>query len=88
DRSVSLFLVPKKNLRRIKVWQNILERIVVSPVDFLKQYFKRNFSECGFSADKGRFSSIIKQKRDDRQQNALFLNTLLHNIFTVRINPK
>jgi len=88
DRSVSLFLIPKKNLCRIKTWRDILERILESPVSFLKQYFKRNLSESCFSADKGRFSSIIKQKRDDRQQSALFSNTLLHNIFTVRTNPK
>jgi len=54
----------------------------------LKQYFKRNFSESYVSADKGRFGNIIKQQRDDRQQSALFSNTLLHNIFTIRTNPK
>jgi transposase len=52
DRSVTLFLIPKKNLRRIKAWRNILGRIVASPIGFLKQYFKRNLSECCFSADK------------------------------------
>ncbi len=88
DRSVSLFLIPKKNLRRIKPWQNILERVLESLVSFLMQYFRRNLSVCCFSADKGRFGNIIKQQRDDRQQSALFSNTLLHNIFTVRTNPK
>jgi hypothetical protein len=53
-----------------------------SPIDFLKQYFKRNLSECCFSANKRRFGNIIKQQRDDRQQSALFSNTLLQHLYS------
>jgi len=88
DRTVSLFLIPKKNIARIGAWADILTRMMVSPVDFLSEYYHRNICESGFSADKGRFGSIVRQRREDRQQTALFSNALFHNIYSVRINPK
>jgi transposase len=88
DRSVSLFLIPKKNISRIGAWADILARMRASPVDFLSEYFHRNLSESGFSADKGRFGSIVRQRREDRQQTALFSNALFHNIYAIRIDPK
>ena len=42
DRSVSLFLIPKKNIARIGAWADILGRMMASPVDFLSEYFHRN----------------------------------------------
>jgi len=62
--------------------------MMASPVDFLSEYFHRNVCESGFSADKGRFGSVVRQKREDRQQTALFSNALFHNIYATRINPK
>jgi transposase len=88
DRSVSLFLIPKKNIKRIGAWADILTRMMASPVDFLSEYFRRNLSESGFSADKSRFGSLVRQRREDRQQTALFSNALFHNIYATRINPK
>jgi transposase len=88
DRSVSLFLIPKKNIARIGAWSDILTRMMASPVGFLSDYFHRNLSESGFSADKGRFGSIVRQRREDRQQTALFSNALFHNIYAIRIKPK
>jgi transposase len=88
DRSVSLFMIPKKNIAKVGVWADILTRMMASPVDFLSEYFHRNVSESGFSADKGRFGTIVRQKREDRQQTALFSNALFHNIYAIRINPK
>lgn len=88
DRTVSLFLIPKKNIARIGAWGDILTRMMASPVDFLSEYYHRNICESGFSADKGRFGSIVRQRREDRQQTALFSNALFHNIYAIRINPK
>lgn len=88
DKTVSLFLIPKKNIARIGAWADILKRIAASPFDFLSEYFHRNVCESGFSADKGRFGRTIKQKRFDRQETALFSNALLHNLYAIRINPK
>jgi transposase len=88
DRTVSLFLVPKKNIVKIGAWAPILMRMAASPIDFLSEYFHRNLCESGFSADKGRFGRSIKQKRTDRQETALFSNAFLHNLYAIRINPK
>jgi transposase len=88
DRSVSLFLIPKRNIARIGVWADILGRMMVSPVDFLSEYFHRDVCESGFSADKGRFGRTIRQKREDRQQTALFSNVFFHNLYAIRINSK
>lgn len=67
DRSVSLFLVPRKNVVRVGGWAAILGKMMVSLVDFLLEYFRSDFSESGFCADKGRFGSIVRQRREDRQ---------------------
>ncbi len=88
DRKVSLFLIPKKNITQIGAWADILTRMMASPAAFLSEYFHRNLSESGFSADKGRFGGLIRQRREDRQQTALFSNALFHNIYAIRINPK
>lgn len=88
DRSVSLFLIPKKNIAKIGAWRDILTRMMASPVDFLSEYYHRNLCESGFSADKGRFGSTVRQRREDRQQTALFSNALFHNVYAIRVNPK
>ena len=87
-KSVSLFLIPKKNIAKIGAWADILTRMMASPVAFLSEYFHRNVCESGFSSDKGRFGRVIKQKREDRQETALFSNAFLHNLYAIRINPK
>jgi transposase len=53
---------------------------MASPVDFLAEYFHRNVCESGFSADKGRFGKTIRQKREDRQQIALFSNVFSQSL--------
>jgi transposase len=88
DRTVSLFLIPRKNLARIGAWADILTRIMASPVEFLSEYFHRNVCESGFSSDKSRFGRTVKRKRVDRQEMALFSNAFLHNLYAIRINPK
>ena len=88
DRTVSLFLIPKKNIAKVGAWADIFSRMKASPVDFLSEYFHRNVCESGFSSDKGRFGRVIRQKRVDRQETALFSNAFPHNLYTIRINPK
>jgi len=87
-RSVSLFLIPKKNIAKVGAWADILTRMAASPFEFLSEYFRRNLSESGFSSDKGRFGRVIRQRRPDRQETALFSNAFLHNLHAIRINPK
>ena len=84
----TLFLIPKKNIAKIGLeWAKIIKRMKEDPYLFLKSYLLRNLSESGFSADKRRFGGVIRQKREDRREMALFSIALLHNVFTVRVRP-
>jgi len=83
--STSVYVIPKKNICNFGAeWMRVLKRMVEAPAEFLKSYFQRNLSESGFSSDKRRFGWRIRQKRDDRREQALFCMTLLHNMFFVR----
>jgi len=46
----------------------------------MREYYRRNLSETGFSADKNRFGRKLRQKREERREMAL-----LHNIFITRV---
>jgi len=86
DKETAVYVIPKKNLSRIGFdWLRVIERIVKAPYKFMKRYFKRNLSESGFSADKRRFGWLIRQKREDRREMALFAVGLWHNLFAVRV---
>jgi len=86
DAETAVYVIPKKNLARIGFdWLRVIERIVEAPYRFLKRYLKRNLSESGFSADKRRFGWLVRQRREDRREMALFAIGLLHNIFAVRV---
>ena len=87
-KETALYLIPKKNIAKVgSEWTRIIRRMIEDPYLFLKNYYLRNLSESGFSADKRRFGGLIRQKREDRREMALFSITLLHNIFTVRVRP-
>ena len=84
----ALFLVPKRNISRIGFrWAEVVERALSDPAGFLGRYFERSFSEVVFSAVKRRFGWVVRQRRPDRQEGALFTISLLHNLFTVRVGP-
>ncbi len=88
DKETMLYLIPKKNLAMVGVfWAPILRNIKEDPYLFLKGYYLRNLSESGFSADKRRFGSVVRQKRDERREIALFSIAFLHNVFTTRVRP-
>ena len=85
-KKTSVYLLPKKNIAKVGLkWAKIFNEILEDPVKYLKNYFLRNLSEAAFSADKRRFGWVIRQKREDRQEMAMFSIALLHNIFTVRV---
>ncbi len=84
----AVYVIPKKNISKIgPEWFRVIRRIVDGPISFLRNYFRRNLSEAGFSADKRRFGWTIRQRREDRKEAAMFSIALLHNIFTVRVKP-
>lgn len=84
----AVYVVPKSNISRIGFrWAEVIERAMADPVAFLGRYFERSLSEVVFSAVKRRFGWVVRQRRSDRQEGALFTVSLLHNLFTVRVGP-
>jgi len=77
------YLIPKKNvsLKNGLKWNEMLTRFVKDTFGYLKEYFKRNNSESGFSADKKLFGWKINQKRDDRIDTAIFCKMIWRNLF-------
>lgn len=85
-RKVSVFVIPKKNISKIGIkWSNIFRRIAEDPIAYLSRYFLRNLNESGFSSDKRRFGDLIRQRREDRQETALFSIAVLHNVYAIRV---
>ena len=83
---VEVVVIPKKNISNIGIeWPRIIRKILKSHVGYLKEYYQRNLGEGGFASDKGRFGRMIRQKRQDCQETALFSIGLLQNLFFVRV---
>lgn len=82
----AVYVLPKKNVTvgGGAKWNDILERLLANPTLFLKEYFKRNQSESGFSEDKRRIRHRYSQKRYDRLETAHILTCLWHNLFWLR----
>ncbi len=70
------------------LWSGVFKRMMESPLYYVCEYFKRNLSERGHSSGKRRFGWTIRQKREDRQEMAMFVTTLFHNLFFTRMNLK
>ena len=82
DQDVTLYLIPKKNIASFGAqWAPIFQHILLDPVTFLSQYFLRNLSETGHSADKRRFGEHIRQIRDERRETETSCIAVLHNLF-------
>jgi len=87
-KETAVYLIPKKNIAKIGLeWARIIKTLIENPIQYMKNYFMRNLSESGFSADKRRFGWHIRQKREDRREMAIFTIGLLHNLFTIRVRP-
>jgi transposase len=87
-KETELYLIPKKNIANVGLeWSQILRRATEDPYLFLKGYYLRNLCEAGFSADKRRFGGVVRQRREDRRETALFSIVFLHNIFMARVRP-
>lgn len=82
-KNVMVYLIPKKNatIRGTRKWKKILASFVTDIKGFLREYFKRNQSESGFSEDKRRFGWKIPQRRKDRIETYDFCTALWHNLF-------
>ena len=78
-----VYLIPKRNvtLRGSKKWKNMLRSFLTGTFAYLKEYFRRNNSESGFSSDKRRFGWTVRQRKDERIDVAQFTILLWHNLF-------
>jgi transposase len=58
-----------------------------SPVVFCQSIFTGTSLIAILQRTREGLATMVRQRREDRQQTALFSNALFHNI-TIRINPK
>lgn len=77
-----VYIIPKKNveLGNGLKWNDTMKDFLFNTINYLKEYFKRNNSESGFSSDKKMFGWRVSQKREDRIDTSLFVRTVWHNL--------
>ena len=80
-----VYVIPRKNatVRGSWKWKDTMEDFVNNTFSYLGQYFRRNNSESGFSADKRMFGWTVGQKRDDRIDTALNCTGIWHNLMNL-----
>ncbi len=80
-----VYVIPRKNatLRGSWKWKDTMEEFVNDTIPYIEQYFLRNNSESGFSADKRWFGWTVGQKRDDRISTALTCTGVWHNLLNL-----
>lgn len=80
-----VYVIPRKNatLRGSWKWKNAMAEFVQATLPYLEQYYLRNNSESGFSADKRLFGWKVGQKREDRIDTALTCTNVWHNLLNL-----
>jgi len=80
-----VYVIPKKNatLNGSWKWKDTMEDFVNDTMTYLRQYYLRNNSESGFSADKRCFGWKVAQNRDDRISTALTSTGVWHNLMNL-----
>ncbi len=80
-----VYVIPRKNatLRGGWKWKRTMMEFVDNTHAYLRQYYLRNNSEAGFSADKRWFGWKIEQRREDRIETAHACENLWHNLFNL-----
>lgn len=82
---IKCYLIPKKGtkVRGSTAWLKMLNEFYFNTKKYLKEYFKRNQSESGFSEDKRRFGWRIPQKIEKRIDIAYFSIFTWHNLLWI-----
>ena len=82
NENTMIFLIPKSNsrIRGRRNWREIIRRFMDDPMNYLREYFRRNASESGFSSDKRATGCLIYQRRKDRKETSGFCKGLIHNL--------
>jgi len=79
----TVYIIPRKDAKLghgIK-WYETMKSFVENTMNHLEEYYKRENSESGWSADKKMFGWNVRQKRADRIDTALFVRAIWHNLF-------
>jgi len=82
DRGTAVYVIPKSNatIRGSYAWKDMVRDLISYPFLFLSEYFRRERSESGFSADKRCDGWKIWQRRDDRIETATMCKGVWHNL--------
>jgi len=85
DKDTAVYVIPKKDatLNGSQKWKDIMKEFITNTFHYFEEYYKRENSEAGFSADKRLFGWEIAQRREDRIDSALFCTGLWHNLFNL-----
>jgi transposase len=80
-----VYVIPKKNatLNGSWEWKRTMFDFVDNTLPYLEEYYQRNHSEAGFSADKRWFGWKVDQRREDRIEVAIACGNLWHNLFNM-----
>ncbi len=83
DKETKVYVIPKKNatLNGSQKWKDTMKEFVQNTINYLQEYYKRENSEAGFSADKMMFGWSIAQRRENMIESTLFCISLWHNLF-------
>jgi transposase len=81
-RFSQIYVIPKKkcNVGWFMKWADTMEEFVNDSMTYLRQYYLRNNSESGFSADKRWFGWKAGQKKDDRFGIALIFTDVWNSL--------
>jgi transposase len=81
-KDTALYVIPKCNatIRGSYAWKDMLVDLMSYPLLFLREYFRRENSESGFSADKRCCGWKIWQRREERIEIATMCKGLWHNL--------
>ena len=82
EANTTMYLIPKSNatIRGSYVWKDMIVDLMSYPFLFLSEYFRREHSESGFSADKRFNGWKIWERRDERIQTATMCKGVWHNL--------
>ena len=84
-KNTKLYLIPKKNstIRGSTEWKKMLVDFIENTFDYLKEYYRRENSEAGYSVDKRRCEWKVWQKRPERINTALMSIGVWHNLMLI-----
>lgn len=83
-----IYIIPKKgvNIDHGIKWLETMKDFTENTINYLKEYYKREQSENGFSCDKKMFGSKILQKKEERIDTAVCVKTIWHNLIWLYAN--